>query len=78
MADKIVEIKVRKVSELSEIAKKQVLAEAVSKGEHFRFSGYAKLTYASASPLRIIKIEPIEGNANEQFDKELEELGITD
>ena len=78
MTSKIIEIRIKKVSELSEIAKQQVFQKVEHKGEDFKFSGYAKLTYAEASPQRIINIEPIEGNGNDEFDRELEVLGIKD
>lgn len=72
------EIRIRRVVDLSSGAQELVYRAVEEKGSAFKFSGYAKLTYAETSPLRIISVEPIEGDVNDEFDTILDNIGITD
>lgn len=60
MVEKIIEIKIKKVDELNSIAQLEVMEKLQT--THLKdFRGYAKVTYAECSPLRIVNVEPING-----------------
>ena len=68
--DEIKEIRIKEVEELSEEGKKEVrgkLNEINKQGTPFDFRGYAKVFYAETSPLRAVKIEPIEGDIRDEL-----------
>lgn len=64
---KIVEIQIRLVRQLSEAAQKEVEQKLATKPETFNFKGYAQVLYAEASPLRVDRVDPIEGTALDFF-----------
>lgn len=75
--DDIVEVQIRKVSQLSEAAKKEVESKLTKLDDNFRFKGYAKVSYAQNSPLRVVSVDPIEGTVVDYFNdlaKQIKEL----
>lgn len=74
LVDNIVEVQIRKVSQLSEAAKREVELKLSQMDDDFNFNGYAKISYARASPLRVIRVDPIEGTIVDYFNKLAEEL----
>ena len=67
MKEKIVEIKIKRVSELSESAQREVAQKLSSFSRPFNFKGYAQVTYTEASPYRVSSVDPIEGTINDFF-----------
>lgn len=67
LANNIVEIQIRNTSQLSDAAKREVFSKLKDKPDSFNFKGYAKVSFAQASPLRIISVDPIEGTINDYF-----------
>lgn len=59
----IYEIRVRRVAELTPEAQQEVMIKLKTQSETFKakYKGFAKVTYATASPLAIISVDPIEG-----------------
>ena len=79
MADeKIFEVKISDISNMSEGARKEVIRQVSQKSPSFKknFRGFAKITYVTASPKRIKSIEPIEGTIVDYF-KRREQEGIS-
>ena len=71
--EKVEEIRIRKASILSCVAKTEVLKKLSMMDTSFNFKGYVKISYGGI-PLRIINIEPIEGTSFEYFDNLLRGL----
>ena len=68
MAEKIFEIRIVNVKNISPSARDEVIQEVAKRPLEFKnYQGFAKVTYVTASPPRIAKIEPIEGSIIEQF-----------
>lgn len=65
--EKIVEIQIRRVKELSEVAQREVESKLSNFPTSFNFRGYAKVSYAESSPMRIVSVDPIEGTINNYF-----------
>ncbi|MHB1709495.1 MAG: hypothetical protein ACYCT2_08495 [Thermoplasmataceae archaeon] len=63
----IVEIQIRRVKQLSEVAQREVESKLANLPQNFNFRGYAKVSYAESSPLRIVRVDPIEGTINNYF-----------
>lgn len=63
----IVEIQIRKVGQLSEAARREVEEKLKNVPDSFRFRGYAKISYAESSPLRVVSVDPIEGTIFDYF-----------
>ena len=60
--EKIYEIRIKKVSDLSPEAQKEVQAKLKDKPDNFNFQGYAKVTYAHCSPVSVVSVDPISGS----------------
>ncbi|MBS3138260.1 hypothetical protein J4207_00980 [Candidatus Woesearchaeota archaeon] len=77
MVDKIFEIRIVDVKNVSDSAAKQVRQKVNEEKKikpSFDYKGYAKVTYATASPPKVINIEPIEGTPMsyyKQFEKDI-------
>ena len=69
MAEKIFEIRIVNVNNMSASAREEIRREVARKPPAFKekFEGFAKVTYVTASPPRIAKIEPIMGSIIEEF-----------
>lgn len=67
--DKVVEVQIRKVSLLSEAAKQEVKEKLSQLNDNFKFMGYAKVSYAQNSPLRVVSVDPIEGTVVDYFNE---------
>lgn len=76
MVGKLVEIRIRKVSELSEQAQKEVVRKLSVIERPFNFRGYAKVTYTEASPYSIAGVDPIEGTINDFFIEIRKQVGM--
>jgi glycine cleavage system H lipoate-binding protein len=59
--EKIVEIAVRKTTDLSEAAQSEVNIKLQAVRDGFNYKGYAKVVYVESSPTRIKSVDPIEG-----------------
>ena len=64
---RIYEIRVKKKETLSQRAQEEVMKKLETKPDTFKYKGYAKITYASASPLTTIGVDPIEGTILDLF-----------
>jgi hypothetical protein len=69
MTDKIFEIKISSIANMSDGARKDVIKKVSQKSSDFQknFMGFAKITYVTASPKHIQSIEPIEGTIVDYF-----------
>lgn len=67
-SERIVEIQIRKVNQLSDAAKREVQGKLEMLPNNFDFKGYVKVSYAESSPLRVVSVDPIEGTINDYFD----------
>ena len=56
------EIRIKKVANLSPSAQAEVRTKLEDVSESFNFRGYAKVSYVETSPLRVISVDPIEGD----------------
>ncbi len=65
--DNIVEIQIRKVDQLSDAAKSEVELKLSKQPDTFNFRGYAKVSYAESSPLRVFSVDPIEGTVIDYY-----------
>ncbi len=65
--NKIVEIQIKKMSQLSDAAKQEVREKLDEMAAPFDFKGYAKVSYAESSPLRVVSVDPIEGTVIDYF-----------
>ncbi|MCL4336315.1 MAG: hypothetical protein M1393_02735 [Candidatus Thermoplasmatota archaeon] len=72
--ERIVEIQIRKVNQLSDAAKREVQGKLENLPNEFNFKGYVKVSYAESSPLRVVSVDPIEGTINDYFDTFYEKL----
>lgn len=59
--EKIEEIAIRKLCELSDFAKDEVFKKLDAITTPFNFRGYVKISYGG-SPLRTVSVDPIEGS----------------
>jgi len=64
---KIMEIRVKKVAELSPKAQKEVSDKLKVVPQNFNFQGYAKIVYGMGSPYEVISVDPIEGTIVDLF-----------
>ncbi len=78
MPEKIFEIRIVNIYNMSEMVRSNIIKEVAQKSDSFRsnFQGFAKVTYVTASPPRISKIEPIEGTIVEQFEAIEEDFSV--
>ena len=69
MTDKIFEIKIASIANMSDGARREVIRMVSQKSSEFQknFQGFAKITYVTASPKKIQSIEPIEGTIVDYF-----------
>jgi len=70
MVEKIYEIRIRKVEELSKPAQREVNKKLEEIKEPFNFQGYAKIVYthiSPMSPIQITNVDPIEGTITNYF-----------
>lgn len=63
----ICEVRVKKVEKLSSVAQSEVKEKLKAAPKGFNFKGYAKISYAETSPLRMVSVEPIEGTPIDFF-----------
>jgi hypothetical protein len=73
--ENIVEIQIRRVKQLSEAAKMEVEEKLKSVPEDFEFRGYAKVSYAESSPLRVVSVDPLEGTIFDYFKSITRQIG---
>lgn len=59
--NKIVEIQIRKVEQLSDAGKKEVEEKLKNLPESYDFRGYVKVSYTDSPALRIVSVDPIQG-----------------
>jgi hypothetical protein len=71
---KIVEVQIRRISQLSDAAKREVESKLEGEPDTFNFKGYAKVSYAESSPLRVVSVDPIEGTINNYFKSLVEQF----
>ena len=71
MEEKIYEIKIVNINDISQQIRNRMINEVAMQSKTFRdaFKGFAKITFVSASPIRIKSIEPIQGTPNDFFDE---------
>lgn len=72
----IVEIRVKKVRDLSTVAQIEVFRKLSEMGADFNYKGYAKVEYSQSSPIEITNVEPIEGTIIDLFKEVVERAGI--
>ena len=65
----IKEVRIKSVDSLSESAKREVTAKLEALPDGFNYRGYAKVSYAENSPLKVVDIAPIEGTGVDFFDE---------
>lgn len=64
MPDEAYEVNIEEVVNLSEAAQSEVAVKLQGMSTDFvqkKYKGYAKVSYARKSPLRVISVDPIEG-----------------
>lgn len=64
---KVYEIAIRKVSQLSLEAQREVIEKLRGKPPNFKYEGFAKIEYEFGSPLFMSRVDPIEGNPIDFF-----------
>ncbi len=67
VGEQIYEIQIKPFAELSDTAQSEVALKLENLPKAFRYRGFAKIVYAKASPLRVISVDPIEGNILDYF-----------
>lgn len=69
MAEKVYKIKIVNVNDMPRQIRNKVINQVAERPKSFRdeFIGFAKITFVSASPIRIKSIEPIKGNSETFF-----------
>lgn len=69
MPEKIFEERIVNVQQMPQHAREAVAIEVAKKSSDFmsKYRGFAKVTYVTASPPKIIKVEPIEGTINDHI-----------
>ncbi len=69
MTEKIYKIKIMNINDMPCQMRNNVINQVATKSKSFRdeFMGFAKITFVSASPIRIRSIEPIKGNPRTFF-----------
>jgi len=70
----IKEIRIRKVSDLSPSAQKEVTEKLSKKSPDFNYKGYARVNYTETSPLSVYSVEPIEGTIIDVFDSVMSQI----
>lgn len=77
MPDKIFEIRIVNVEHMPEQTKEAIGKDVANRSIEFRnsYKGFAKVTYVTASPPRIVSVEPIIGTVVEQI-KSIEAEGV--
>jgi hypothetical protein len=73
--DNVYEIRIVEVSRMPARAKADIMRQVSEREEGFKFQGFAKVTYVTASPTRVASIEPIEGTIVDYFKKSRETSG---
>ena len=74
--DKVFEIRIVNVEQMPPQAKEAVEAQVAKKPEEFKdYRGFAKITYVTASPPRIVSVEPIVGSVVDYI-KSIEAEGV--
>jgi hypothetical protein len=71
---KIVEVQIRKISQLSDAAKREVESKLEVEPDTFNFKGYAKVSYVEYPPMRVVSVDPIEGTVNDYFKSLVEQF----
>lgn len=63
MEEKIFEVKIISVNHMPQAICDDITRQVAKQSDTFKanYKGFAKITYVTASPVRISKIEPIEG-----------------
>ena len=77
--EKLFEVRVVNLKDMSEHCR-AVVNEQVSKWtfeERRKYSGFAKITYVTSSPMRIKSVEPIKGSIATYFNKQMKEVDLT-
>lgn len=74
--EKIEEISVINIDDISDVAKKEVEKKADEKPAGFDFQGFAEVRMITASPMRIASVEPIEGTDVDWIKKNSEDVEI--
>ena len=72
MVEEIFEVRIVEVGKMvNQFAQKQIRDKVSQKGMEFarNWKGYAKVVYATASPPKIVEIEPIEGTPVDYYKK---------
>jgi hypothetical protein len=69
MTEKIYKIKIVNINDMPHQIRNNVINKVATQPKSFRdeFIGFAKITFVSASPIRIKSIEPIKGNPETFF-----------
>jgi len=77
MGETIFEERIVHVNSMPQQAKDEIMKQVSMKPESFKWEGYAKITYVTASPPKIRSIEPIEGDVSGYFKEAERIIGAT-
>ena len=75
---RIFEVRIVDVRKMPFGARQEIVNKIAGKPESFRrnYKGFAKVTYVTASPPKIVGVEPIEGTVIEYFESVKSEGGV--